>query len=76
MYLWVLCDNDPSAATACLSNSKTQLYMQSEFMGMVRGVYDGKEGGGFQPGGRAYPLACQASIVPCGGQSIDQRVRA
>ena len=58
MYLWVLCDNNPSAATACLRNSKTQLYMQSEFMGMVRGVYDGKEGGGFQPGGRAYPLAC------------------
>ena len=25
--------------------------LMSEFMGMISGVYDGKEGGGFQPGG-------------------------
>ena len=25
--------------------------LMSEFMGMIKGVYDGKEGGGFQPGG-------------------------
>ncbi len=25
--------------------------MMSEFMGLVRGVYDAKEGGGFEPGG-------------------------